>query len=146
MREGHAELLSLDRQRRCRQASHRPADEHHTIGLVDPLAGEVHRAQQIGATAVCGIGIPVGRNNSQTMSGYQLSERPDRGTRICLLAVPQQNGRLRGFAEDIRQYDRRRIRRSAYVGGPATTWVVPGPVLPALVMPEPVRFRRRSAN
>ncbi len=103
VRERDAQLVRLNGQRRRREPSHRPADEHHTVGVVDPLTGELDRGQQIGSTAVRGRGIPVRGNDTQTVAGDQLSERPNRGTRVGLLAVPEQNRALGRLAENIRQ-------------------------------------------
>jgi hypothetical protein len=53
--ETNAEPTGLDRQPGGRNATHRPADQYQAIGVVDPLAGEMHRLEQIGAPAVVGV-------------------------------------------------------------------------------------------
>ena len=55
VRETHTEPSRRDRQPRGRYASHRPADEHQAVRVVNPLPGEMHRAQQVGAAAVVGV-------------------------------------------------------------------------------------------
>ena len=100
--EGDAELTCLDGQTRGGQPTHRPAGEHHAVGVVGAFTGEPHGIQQIGATPVRGVGIPVRRDDSQTVARDQFCERPNRGARIGLLAVPQQNRGLGGITENVR--------------------------------------------
>ena len=75
MRERHTQPLRLHGQPRRGEAPHGPADEYQIVGMVNPLAGEVHRGQQVGAAAVVGGGIPVGSDHTQTMSSNQLGKR-----------------------------------------------------------------------
>ena len=53
--EGNADPAGPDRQPGRRDAAHRPADQYQAVGVVDPLTGEMHRLEQIGAPAVVGV-------------------------------------------------------------------------------------------
>ena len=90
-----AEARGLHGQSRSGEASHRPADQNQAVGIRGALAGEVDRTEEVGASSVSGMRVPVRDHDGDAVAGDRIGERPDRTSGIGLHSVPQQNGGAR---------------------------------------------------
>jgi hypothetical protein len=93
--DADVELTGIQREPGSRRAAQRPADEDQGVDvgavILHGLPDESHRAEEIGASAVIGMGVPVGRVDGGSTSRDEAGERSNRVAHVRLAAVPEQH-------------------------------------------------------